>query len=154
MNEMSDNKTNINWYPGHMAKTKREIIEHLKLVDIIVELLDARIPIASQNPDFAKLTQNKKKVIVLNKTDLSDNNKNEAWKKYFKTNGEICVLTDGNLGKGINDVVKAIEDIMKEDLEKYTEKGYLEKSISFLLELIFNPNVCNNKFNSFNTGNS
>lgn len=139
----NDNKscasTSINWYPGHMAKTKREITEDLKLIDVVVEILDSRIPISSQNPDLSELIKDKKKVIVLNKTDLSDNNENEAWKKYFKTKGEICVLTDGNLGKGINDVVKAIEDIMKEDLEKYTEKGRTGRKIRVMILGI--PNV-------------
>ena len=69
-------KTNINWYPGHMAKTKRQIIEDLKLIDIVIEILDARIPISSQNPDINKLIQNKKRIIVLNKSDLSDKKQN------------------------------------------------------------------------------
>ena len=77
---MNENKTNINWYPGHMAKTKREISEDLKLIDVVVELLDSRIPISSQNPDIAELTKDKKKIIVLNKTDLADMAQNEAWK--------------------------------------------------------------------------
>ena len=69
---MDENKTNINWYPGHMAKTKKQIIQDLKLIDIVIELLDARIPISSQNPNIAEITKNKKKIIVLNKCDLSD----------------------------------------------------------------------------------
>ena len=69
---MNENKMNINWYPGHMAKTKRQIIEDLKLIDVVVEILDARIPVASQNPDIREYTKNKKKVVVLNKTDLAD----------------------------------------------------------------------------------
>ena len=73
------NNLNINWYPGHMAKTKRQIMEDLKLVDIVIEILDARIPISSQNPDIKQITQNKKKVIALNKCDLSDENYNKKW---------------------------------------------------------------------------
>lgn len=73
--EKSLPSTSINWYPGHMAKTKRQIIEDLKLIDIVIEILDARIPISSQNPDINKLIQNKKRIIVLNKSDLSDKNK-------------------------------------------------------------------------------
>ena len=69
-----ENNMNINWYPGHMAKTKRQITDDLKLVDIVIELLDARIPISSQNPDIANILQNKKRIIILNKSDLADAN--------------------------------------------------------------------------------
>ena len=145
---MNDNKscasTSINWYPGHMAKTKREITEDLKLIDVVVELLDSRIPMSSQNPDIAELTKGKKKIIVLNKTDLADNMQNEAWKKYFNSNGQVCILTDSNLGKGINDVTKAIEGIMKEDLDKYAEKGRTGRKIKAMILGI--PNVGKSSF--------
>ena len=141
---MNENKTNINWYPGHMAKTKREISEDLKLIDVVVELLDSRIPLSSQNPDIAELTKGKKKIIVLNKTDLADNMQNEAWKKYFNSNGQICILTDSNLGKGINEVTKAIEEIMKEDLKKYAEKGRTGRKIKAMILGI--PNVGKSSF--------
>ena len=136
--------TNINWYPGQMAKTKREITEDLKLIDVVVELLDSRIPMSSQNPDIAELTKGKKKIIVLNKTDLADNMQNEAWKKYFNSNGQVCILTDSNLGKGINDVTKAIEGIMKEDLDKYAEKGRTGRKIKAMILGI--PNVGKSSF--------
>ena len=136
--------TSINWYPGHMAKTKREISEDLKLIDVVVELLDSRIPLSSQNPDIAELTKGKKKIIVLNKTDLADNMQNEAWKKYFNSNGQVCILTDSNLGKGINEVTKAIEEIMKEDLEKYAEKGRTGRKIKAMILGI--PNVGKSSF--------
>ena len=139
-----ENKTNINWYPGHMAKTKREISEDLKLIDVVVELLDSRIPLSSQNPDIAELTKGKKKIIVLNKTDLADNMQNEAWKKYFNSNGQVCILTDSNLGKGINEVTKAIEEIMKEDLKKYAEKGRTGRKIKAMILGI--PNVGKSSF--------
>lgn len=84
----NENKTNINWFPGHMAKTRRQITEDLKLIDVVVELLDARIPISSQNPEIAQITNGKKKIIVLNKCDLSDEKENQKWVNYFnkKTN--------------------------------------------------------------------
>ena len=141
---MNENKTNINWYPGHMAKTKREISEDLKLIDVVVELLDSRIPISSQNPDIAELTKDKKKIIVLNKTDLADMAQNEAWKKYFNQNGQVCILTDSNLGKGINDVTKAIEEIMKDDLAKFAEKGRTGRKIKAMILGI--PNVGKSSF--------
>ena len=134
----------ISWYPGHMAKTKREISEDLKLIDVVVELLDSRIPLSSQNPDIAELTKGKKKIIVLNKTDLADNMQNEAWKKHFNSNGQVCILTDSNLGKGINEVTKAIEEIMKEDLKKYAEKGRTGRKIKAMILGI--PNVGKSSF--------
>ena len=137
-------KVRINWYPGHMAKTKREISEDLKLIDVVVELLDSRIPLSSQNPDIAELTKGKKKIIVLNKTDLADNMQNEAWKKHFNSNGQVCILTDSNLGKGINEVTKAIEEIMKEGLRKYAEKGRTGRKIKAMILGI--PNVGKSSF--------
>ena len=97
-NELNENssKTNINWYPGHMAKTRRQITEDLKLVDIVIELLDARIPISSQNPDIAQITKNKKKLIVLNKCDLANEGQNRKWVEYFEKIGIPAVLTDSN----------------------------------------------------------
>ena len=129
----NDNKscasTSINWYPGHMAKTKREITEDLKLIDVVIELLDSRIPISSQNPDIAKITEGKKKIIVLNKSDLSDEEQNEMWVKAFRKNDKIAVLADSNTGKGINEVIRCIENIMKGELQSYIEKGRLGRKI-------------------------
>ena len=142
--ENSYHKMNLNWYPGHMAKTKREIAEDLKLIDVVVELLDSRIPLSSQNPDIAELTKDKKKIIVLNKTDLADNMQNEAWKKHFNSKGQVCILTDSNLGKGINEVTKAIEEIMKEELEQYAEKGRTGRKIKAMILGI--PNVGKSSF--------
>ena len=80
---MEQSRNNINWYPGHMAKTKRQITEDVKLIDIVVELLDARIPISSQNPDIAKLIKGKKRIIALNKCDLADNKENQSEYPYL-----------------------------------------------------------------------
>ena len=80
----NENKTNINWFPGHMAKTRRQITEDLKLIDVVVELLDARIPISSQNPEIAQITNGKKKIIVLNKCDLSDEKENQKTPAFLK----------------------------------------------------------------------
>ena len=75
----------INWYPGHMAKTKRQITEDMKLVDVVIELLDARIPVSSQNPDISRLVNNKKRIVILNKADLADPVETKKWIEYFKT---------------------------------------------------------------------
>ena len=143
-NEEKLSKVQISWYPGHMAKTKREIAEDLKLIDVVVELLDSRIPLSSQNPDIAELTKGKKKIVVLNKTDLADNVQNELWKKFFDSKGQVCILTDSNLGKGINEVTKAIEEIMKEELEQYAEKGRTGRKIKAMILGI--PNVGKSSF--------
>ena len=141
---MNENKTNINWYPGHMAKTKREISEDLKLVDVVIELLDARIPESSQNPDIAELTKNKKKIIVLNKTDLSDSKQNELWKNLFKEKGQECILVDSNKGNGISDVIKSIQKVVEEDLKNYADKGRTGRKIKAMILGI--PNVGKSSF--------
>lgn len=140
----NENKTNINWYPGHMAKTKREIIENLKLIDVVIELLDSRIPISSRNPDIAEITKNKKKIIVLNKIDLADEKQNNLWVQYFKQRGQEAVLTDSNQGKGMDLVIKAIENIMNEEIKAQSEKGRIGKKIRVMILGI--PNVGKSSF--------
>lgn len=135
---------NINWYPGHMAKTKKQIIEDLKLIDVVIELLDARIPIASQNPDLKEIVGNKKKIIVLNKCDLSDEKENKKWVTYFEKNGVKAVLTDANSGYGIQEVTRQIENIMKEDLQKEALKGRIGRPIRVMILGI--PNVGKSSF--------
>lgn len=141
---MNENKTNINWYPGHMAKTKRQIIEDLKLVDVVVEILDSRIPISSQNPDIQPYLKEKKRVEVLNKCDLADEQETKAWVKYFESKNISAVTTDSNSGKGIRDVVKKIQDVVKETQEKYALKGRAGKNIRVLVLGI--PNVGKSSF--------
>ena len=80
--EQNSHKTNINWYPGHMAKAKRLIEDDLKLIDVVIEVIDARIPISSRNPDLNKMVKNKKKIIILNKSDLADDTQTKKWKEY------------------------------------------------------------------------
>ena len=143
LNEKSS-KTNINWYPGHMAKTRRQITEDLKLVDIVIELLDARIPISSQNPDIAQITKNKKKLIVLNKCDLANEGQNRKWVEYFEKKGIPAVLTDSNSGKGIQDCIKKVEQIMSEELKVQAEKGRIGRKIRAMILGI--PNVGKSSF--------
>lgn len=113
----------INWYPGHMAKTKKQISEDLKLIDIIIEILDSRIPISSRNPDINELTKNKDRIIILNKSDLADSKQNELWVQHFKTKGQTAILADCNNGKGINEILRAVEKLKQKELEEYAEKG-------------------------------
>ena len=102
--ENESSKTSINWYPGHMAKTKKEIMNSMQIIDIVIEILDSRIPLSSRNPDIQNLTKNKKKIILLNKIDLADEKQTEKWKAYFAKECEACLLTDSKSGKGINQV--------------------------------------------------
>ncbi len=142
--ENQQNTTNINWYPGHMAKTKKQIIEDLKLIDIVVEVLDARIPISSRNPDINKLTNKKLKLIILNKCDLADEKQNKNWIKYFEEQGSKAVLVNSNTGEGINQVIKKIEEIYASKQEKYSDKGRIGKSIRVMILGI--PNVGKSSF--------
>lgn len=140
----SFSKVSINWYPGHMAKTKKQIIEDLKLIDVVIELLDARIPIASQNPDLREIVGDKKKIIVLNKCDLADEKENKKWVTYFEKEGVKAVLTDANSGYGIQEVTRGIENIMKEDLQKEAQKGRIGRQIRVMILGI--PNVGKSSF--------
>ena len=136
--------TRIQWYPGHMAKTKRQIIEDLKLIDVVVEILDARIPVSSQNPDIQQYIKNKNRVVILNKSDLADSIATSSWIKYYESKGIIAIATDSNSGKGIQDVVRAIQKATKESQEKFIEKGRSGKSIRAMILGI--PNVGKSSF--------
>ena len=141
---MSENTMNINWYPGHMAKTKREITQDLRIIDIVIELLDARIPMASQNPDISRLIKGKKKIIVLNKCDLADEKENQRWVSYFENKNIPAVLVDSNSGKGIDNCIKKIEKIMEEIQNKQAEKGRVGRKIKAMILGI--PNVGKSSF--------
>ncbi|MCL2384149.1 MAG: ribosome biogenesis GTPase YlqF [Oscillospiraceae bacterium] len=134
----------INWYPGHMLKTKNQIIQDLKLIDVVVEILDARIPLSSQNPDLAKIIEGKKHIIILNKSDLAEENENNKWVACFKKQDKTAVIVNSNSGKGINDVLKQIEIIMQEDMEKAALKGINRKRIRLMIAGI--PNVGKSSF--------
>ena len=143
-NNDQPNKVNINWFPGHMAKTRRQITEDLKLVDVVVEILDARIPTSSQNPDIRQITKNKKKIIVLNKEDLADEKENQKWVEYFLKRGEKAVLVNSNDGRGINNVIKQIQIIMQDELESNANKGRIGRKIRVMVVGI--PNVGKSSF--------
>ena len=142
--EKSCASTSINWYPGHMAKTRREIIEDLKLIDVVIELLDSRIPLSSKNPDISQITKNKDKIIVLNKSDLADKNENKKWIDYFKKNGQVAVECDANSGNGINEVLRAVEKIKEKQMQEYVLKGRSGRKIRAMILGI--PNVGKSSF--------
>lgn len=127
-----------------MARTKRQIIEDLKLIDVVIELLDARIPISSRNPDISQITKNKKRIILLNKSDLSDAEQNNKWIQFYKNNGIPTILVDSNSGKGIDQVLREINKVMEADLKIATEKGRIGKNIRVMILGI--PNVGKSSF--------
>ena len=135
---------NINWYPGHMAKTKRQIAEDLKLIDAVIEIRDARIPISSQNPDMKELIKNKKQIIVLNKSDLADEKETLKWVKHFKDKGLSAISASSNSGKGIDNIVKEIENLMEEERKTNEVKGRVGKPIRVIVLGI--PNVGKSSF--------
>jgi ribosome biogenesis GTPase A len=143
MNNEEISKMNINWYPGHMAKTKRQIIEDLKLIDVVIELLDSRIPIASRNPDIAEITKNKKRIILLNKCDLSDEKINQKWVEKLSKEAPT-LLTDSNSGKGVDKVLKKIDEIMEEEKQRQAARGRVNKTIRVMILGI--PNVGKSSF--------
>ena len=138
------NITNINWYPGHMAKTKKQIIEDLKLIDIVIEILDARAPLASQNPDIEEIIKDKSKIIVLNKADLADNNITKKWVEFYENKGIKAIAVESNNSKGIKDVIDSIKLEYKTIKEKYSKKGRIGKAIRVMVVGI--PNVGKSTF--------
>jgi len=142
--EKSFPKTSINWYPGHMAKTRRQIIEDLKLIDVVIELLDARVPFSSQNPDIADIIRGKKRIILLNKSDLADKIETDKWINKFKKENIIAISVDSNTGSGINKVFDSLNSVMKEELEKNAQNGRIGKKIRVLVLGI--PNVGKSSF--------
>ena len=127
-----------------MKKTKEQIIEDLKLIDIVIEILDARVPLASQNPDIEDAIKNKKKIIVLNKADLADNNSTNKWIEYYAKKGIKAVAVEANTSKGIKDVIEAIKKEYSEIKEKYVQKGRIGKAIRVMVVGI--PNVGKSTF--------
>ena len=136
--------TRIHWYPGHMAKTKRQIAEDLRLIDVVIELRDARIPVSSQNPDMKELIKNKKQIIVLNKSDLADERETTKWINYYKNKGLSAISIDSNSGKGINNIEKEIDILMKKEMEENAAKGRTGRPIRVLVLGI--PNVGKSSF--------
>jgi len=126
---MNENKTNINWFPGHMVKAKKEIKENLKLVDTVIEIIDARIPRSSRNPDFDELIGTKPRVIGLNKFDLADSKVNKMWVEFYKSQNIPAVLINSISGAGINDLLTLARDTVKEKIEKSNEKGIVGRSV-------------------------
>lgn len=134
----------VQWFPGHMAKTRRLIANSLRLVDIVVEITDARIPFSSRNPEMDKLCNNKKRVVLLNKCDFADPNMNTRWLKYYESKGIPAVLTDCRSGKGLKTLNNVIREALKEQLTRQKAKGMETKPIRMMVVGI--PNVGKSSF--------
>ncbi len=130
---------NIQWYPGHMTKTKRNMEKEIKLCDIVIELLDARVPNSSRNPDMDRLAQNKKRLIVLNKSDMADERITREWKKYYESQGFAVVVANSIKGNGINDITTVSRELMSEKIERLKAKGRIFVPIRAMIVGI--PNV-------------
>ena len=135
---------NIQWYPGHMTKAKRQMQEDLKLIDLIIELVDARVPLSSRNPDIDQLGQNKSRLILLNKADLADERQNEAWKEYFQSKGFYVVKVDSRSGSGMKMIQNVIQEACKEKIERDRRRGIKYRPIRAMVAGI--PNVGKSTF--------
>ena len=120
---MAQDQMNIQWYPGHMTKTRRQIEADLKLVDAVCEIVDARIPMSSRNPDIDSICGSKPRIIVLNRMDLADPEGTRRWADYFRSKGMAVVISNCKNRKGINDFVPAVRSVLKEKLERDAAKG-------------------------------
>ena len=134
----------IQWFPGHMAKTRRLMRESLRLVDIVVEVIDARIPISSRNPDLPGLVGSKPRIVLLNKADAADDNITRAWCEFYKEKGITAIPTDCRSGKGIKQFVPAVKEVLRPLLERRAQKGMEGAHIRMMIVGI--PNVGKSSF--------
>lgn len=135
---------NVQWYPGHMTKAKRQMQEDVKLIDLIIELVDARVPLSSRNPDIDEIGKNKARLILLNKADLADEVQNEAWKAYFQEKGFYVVKVDSRNGAGMKVVQNVIQEACKEKTERDRKRGIKNRPIRAMVAGI--PNVGKSTF--------
>ena len=135
---------NIQWYPGHMTKARRMMQEDIKLVDIVVELLDARAPLSSKNPDIDELAKNKYRLVLLNKIDLADSSITDKWVSYFKDKGFFVVCLDSRKNSGMKEVTNIIQEACKEKIERDRKRGIINRPIRAMVVGI--PNVGKSTF--------
>lgn len=145
---MSDNLSNINWYPGHMTKALRQMKEDIKLIDLIIEIIDARIPLSSRNPDIDELGKNKSRIVLLNKADLSDPKDNKEWIEYFKKKGVYALEIDARNKKTLRPINDLVKEACREKIEKDQKRGIINRPVRAMVVGI--PNVGKSTFiNSF-----
>lgn len=129
----------IQWFPGHMAKTRRMITENLKNVDVVIEILDARIPKSSRNPEIANMTAQKPTILLLNKATLADPTMTKKWCEYYSNSQTICITTDCVSGMGINKINEAVNKVLAEKIQRYESKGMTGRKLKAMIVGI--PNV-------------
>lgn len=136
--------TDIQWYPGHMTKAKRMMQEDIKLIDIVVELVDARAPLSSKNPDIDQLANNKFRLIILNKNDLADPKATNMWEKYYKDKGYFVVCIDARKNTGMKTITDMIQEACREKIERDRKRGIINRPIRAMIVGI--PNVGKSTF--------
>lgn len=139
---------NYQWYPGHMTKAKRMMQENIKLVDLVIELLDARIPLSSRNPDIEELAKNKSRMVLLNKSDLADPEQNKKWVSYFQSKGIYVIEINARNKADLKGIQKAVETVCREKIERDRKRGIMNRPVRAMVVGI--PNVGKSTFiNSF-----
>lgn len=133
----------LQWYPGHMAKTRRLIAENLKLIDVVVEIIDARVPFSSRNPDFDDLIAAKPRIVIMNKADLADENESAKWEAWYKKNGVGIIVANSLTGKGVDKIAAEARNAIGDKIEKNAQRG-LSKAIRLMVVGI--PNVGKSSF--------
>ncbi len=135
---------NYQWYPGHMTKAKRMMQEDIKLIDLVIELVDARIPLSSRNPDIDELGKNKARLILLNKADLSDKRVNKEWMAFFEQKGYFVIEIDSRSGAGMKAISQIVQDACKEKIERDRKRGIMNRPVRAMVVGI--PNVGKSTF--------
>lgn len=142
---MSDyQKQTVQWFPGHMAKTRRLIKESLPFVDLVTEIVDARIPMSSSNPELKEMIGNKPRIVLLNKCDVADEKATAKWVEYYKSNGMYAIPVDCRSGKGLNAYLPLVRDVLKDKIQRNTEKGMVGKPLRVMVVGI--PNTGKSSF--------
>ncbi len=144
MQDKNSPEMNIHWYPGHMTKAKRMMDENIKLVDMVIEIIDARAPLSSRNPDIDSLAKNKYRLVLMNKSDMADEKENVKWVKYFEDKGIRCIPVNCRNAQTIKNLDKIIKDVCKEKIERDRKRGILKRSIKIMVAGI--PNVGKSTF--------
>lgn len=149
---MSENSQSIQWFPGHMAKTRRKIKEILPLIDAVAEVVDARVPSSSRNPELKELIGDKPHIILLNKCDMADKSVTDKWIKHYKSQNITAIAVDCKSGKGLNAFKDTVKTVLADKLEAYAEKGMIGKPLRVMVVGI--PNVGKSSFINKIAGNT
>lgn len=135
---------NIQWYPGHMTKAKRMMKDNIKIIDVVIEIVDARVPISSQNPEVKILANQKPRIVVLNKVDLADPSETAKWTEFFKQDGYVVVETNSKGGQGVKKIAEAVNIACKEKIDRNKRRGLINKPMRAMVVGI--PNVGKSTF--------